>query len=711
MKGPRFSGEGVAAIHITLSREVRMLNRSNRIFPGCVLLASLSMASTALADTGQLAHAYPAANITIDGDLSEWADELPWHPIARKYDGGSMPDPADFSARYRVAYDVAERTVLVAIEVRDSSHFVDPDKAWTEQDTVILYVDPTHSTRGSGSWLYTVSGTQRDMQGTEATWDPVAASNSWARAEAAVVHENGRTTYEYRVQLDDAFAVGASYGIDLLLVDRDEEDADDDSSLFLWGPAGGKSRGAGRLADVILMPADRQAGTLEGQIGWAESEGLPADAEFPQRVRITSVDQPERWVHVDADDDGRYRVHLPAGAYEIDYPYDSFDNVWNLKVIAEVQTVTVHVRPERVTEAARLDVESFPEPDLIGENGILFDFDDDTASRIDAFVDAYMDHLKIPGVSIAVVKDGQIVYHRASGVKNWLTGDPVDDGTLFEAASITKIVFAFAVNRLAERGVIDLDKPLHEYLPFDDIAHDARYERITARHCLSHQTGFPNWARQNDDGIIDIKFHPGTKFGYSGEGFEYLGRVVSHITGKSLEEVLFEEVQVPMNCTDNMYFADRPELRAVASHGHFGSRPTAMNIPAAVGTAHSMHTEARVFADFLISLMEGRGLSDEGYAQMFDPQVEVPGDPAYRKVTWPMVYGLGFSQSMTPHGMSFGHGGSNDDFMCFCEAFPDANVAFVVFTNAHNGAKFNWRLRQFLVAGKSNSTDAVSPED
>ena len=78
----------------------------------------------------------------------------------------------------------------------------------------------------------------------------------------------------------------------------------------------------------------------------------------------------------------------------------------------------------------------------------------------------------------------------------------MDENTLFEAASVTKPVFSFAVQRLAERGVIDLDKPLYLYLPYPDIEYDERYKLMTARHVLTHRTGFPNWRWMNEDGKL-----------------------------------------------------------------------------------------------------------------------------------------------------------------------------------------------------------------
>ena len=141
-------------------------------------------------------------------------------------------------------------------------------------------------------------------------------------------------------------------------------------------------------------------------------------------------------------------------------------------------------------------------------------------------------------MSVAVIKDSKVVYHRGLGVRNTLTQDPVTDDTVFEAASMTKPVCAYIVLRLVDRGVLMLDTPLYTYLPYEDIAYDDRYKLITARMILTHRSGFPNWR----NGKLDIKFTPGTEFSYSGEGFVYLGKVIEKLTGKKLVQLCQEEV-------------------------------------------------------------------------------------------------------------------------------------------------------------------------
>ncbi|MFL6290755.1 MAG: serine hydrolase domain-containing protein [Thermoanaerobaculia bacterium] len=127
---------------------------------------------------------------------------------------------------------------------------------------------------------------------------------------------------------------------------------------------------------------------------------------------------------------------------------------------------------------------------------------------------------EIPGASMAVIRDGQVVWTGAAGVIAAGSTTPVRTDTVFRAASLTKPVFAYIVLRLADRGVIDLDAPLAGYIPYPRVEHDERHKRITARTVLSHTTGLPNWAWGEDH--IPFQFAPGEAWGYSGEGFVYL---------------------------------------------------------------------------------------------------------------------------------------------------------------------------------------------
>src|SRR4030095_4634441 len=103
-----------------------------------------------------------------------------------------------------------------------------------------------------------------------------------------------------------------------------------------------------------------------------------------------------------------------------------------------------------------------------------------------------MEEAVVPGLSIAVIKDAKLFWRRGFGVKDSSSKEPVDNDTMFEAASVSKTVFAYAVMKLCEKGVLALDTPLTKYTPDRVVESDPRLELITPRHVLSHSSGFQN---------------------------------------------------------------------------------------------------------------------------------------------------------------------------------------------------------------------------
>jgi len=284
-----------------------------------------------------------------------------------------------------------------------------------------------------------------------------------------------------------------------------------------------------------------------------------------------------------------------------------------------------------------------------------------------------------------------MIYHNTFGVKNSHTNETVNEETLFEAASVTKPVFAYVVLRLAEKDSIDLDKPLFEYLAFDGLEKYPEYKKMTARHVLTHRSGLPNWG-------VELKTIPGTTYGYSGEGFEYLKRVVTRIMAKDIEQILDDEL---INLLElyNMEFSDSEKLRKVVASGHFNSQPTLEPPPQQAGMAYSMHTESKAFSQFAIALLERKGLQAHTYAEFMKIHTEVP------KEDWDNQNiregaGLGIFIRESNYGNSFGHGGSNGDFKCLFEVYPDINMGYVVFTNSDTGDVLAGDLAELLVEGK-----------
>ncbi len=144
-------------------------------------------------------------------------------------------------------------------------------------------------------------------------------------------------------------------------------------------------------------------------------------------------------------------------------------------------------------------------------------------SKLDTTILQSMDKAGVTGLSCAIINDSVIVYRRAFGFRNKTTGVLNNQETIFSAASFSKTVFAYLVMLLVEDGIVDLDKPLQEYLDknlyeypnYEDLNGDRRTGLITARMVLSHSTGFPNWRFLTNDGKLKIMFEPGNSWLHS----------------------------------------------------------------------------------------------------------------------------------------------------------------------------------------------------
>jgi len=443
------------------------------------------------------------------------------------------------------------------------------------------------------------------------------------------------------------------------------------------------------------MPAKEKPATVSGSIAWNTNTTVPLPAE----VQLINTQHPERWVSVTVDSAGNYKAQLLAGKYSIKLPDAYMQRGDTVYATAQKEPVSVTLVAGSKVTAPAITIPFALAPDLLPVKGALHDFNAATAQQVDHFIETYQQYYQIPGVSLALIKDGRIVYYQTYGVRNTFTKEPVDSNTLFEAASVTKPVFAFAVQRLAERGVINLDTPLYRYLPYPDIAYDERYKLITAKHVLTHRTGFPNWRSMNADGRLDLKFTPGTQYSYSGEGFEYLKLVVEKVTGKKVEQVLQEEVIQPMGLY-HTFFSANDSLRRMKATGHFNMLPNYKELNESPGMAWSMCTEAKIFTRFMLYLMEQKGLSPQTYDSIFSKHSEYTYDPGEEKPKVPTYMGMSLEIRETPFGKSFGHGGNNGDFKCHFEVYKDLKMGYVIFTNSNTSDVLLQKIRQFLIDGR-----------
>jgi CubicO group peptidase (beta-lactamase class C family) len=329
---------------------------------------------------------------------------------------------------------------------------------------------------------------------------------------------------------------------------------------------------------------------------------------------------------------------------------------------------------------------------------------DSLANRI-AFL---MKAANVSGLAISVFNHNQPVYSRAFGLADVPGRVPLRDTTVLYGASESKMVFAYVVMQLVQEKILDLDKPLVSYLDsplvayhipgkwagYQDIAGDDRYTKITARMCLDHTTGFPNWRWFEADQKLRIKTDPGTRYSYSGEGLVLLQFVIEKITGKDYETIAQERVFKPLGMANTSYvWQTRFEGNFAYGHNAKGERyPLARRHKP--GAAGSMSTTLSDFTKFYTALINGNGLTPVSFNEMTRTQVTILSAQQFGPMshvdstgndTIKLGYGLGVGVFHTPYGRAFFKEGHDDGWGHYTVCYPDKQIAIVIFTNNDNG--------------------------
>ncbi len=293
---------------------------------------------------------------------------------------------------------------------------------------------------------------------------------------------------------------------------------------------------------------------------------------------------------------------------------------------------------------------------------------------------------RVPGLAFAIVRGGSIAETRAIGVRDASTGAPVDGNTIFEAASLSKPVFAYAVLQLVDAGLLSLDTPLSMYVP-NYVKDDPRAALITVRDVLSQSSGLPNWRSETNP--LRTYFIPGERFSYSGEGFVWLQRVVEKMTGQPLNEVVTRLVFDPLEMRQSSYIW-RADFEADFALPHDAEpAPGHKERPSKARSASTLHTTAADYARFLQAVLSGARLKPDTAKQWLEPQVRLrqrciqclatDAADSDQHIAWGLGWGL------EPDGGSFFHWGDNGQFKAFVIGSMKDHSALVVFTNGSNG--------------------------
>lgn len=284
---------------------------------------------------------------------------------------------------------------------------------------------------------------------------------------------------------------------------------------------------------------------------------------------------------------------------------------------------------------------------------------------------------KIPALGIGYIREGKIDEVTVYGQLQ--KGRPADEKAIFTIASLTKPITAMIVLKLVDRGIWNLDEPIYKYWLDADVANDPRLKKLTTRIILSHRSGFPNWRWENKDGKLSFKFEPGTKYSYSGEGFEYLRKAIESKFKKSLSVLASELIFKPLQMKDTKYIWDNSvdETRFARRYDKNGTL-LIENKNTVANAAYGVLTTVEDYLKFLIYVMNGAGVKKKLYNEMLSNKSQIKNH---------QYFGLGWMIDEIKSENVITHGGVDNGTQTIVFILPKSKKGLVIFTNSANGSE------------------------
>jgi CubicO group peptidase (beta-lactamase class C family) len=320
-------------------------------------------------------------------------------------------------------------------------------------------------------------------------------------------------------------------------------------------------------------------------------------------------------------------------------------------------------------------------------------------AAIDEKARALMAQEDVKGMALALVENGEVKHVAAYGYRNVQREEPLEADTIMYGASLTKTAFAYMVLQLVDDGRFDLDRPLASYLPkpleeyedYLDIAEDERRNRLTARHVLTHSTGFHNFRWLEDDRKLRFHFEPGARYAYSGEGFYLLQLALEDGLGldvkAEMQTRIYDRFHMP-----NTSMQWREDFAGNLADGYdmdgkFEPHDERSNVSAAGSMDTTIADQAKMWA----GMVRGEGLSAESRAEFVRPQLAITTENQFpplwetfdaRGEEFSLSAGLGLVTYQGEHGLSWFKGGHNDWTGNFAVCQEETKRCLVMLSNS-----------------------------
>jgi len=307
--------------------------------------------------------------------------------------------------------------------------------------------------------------------------------------------------------------------------------------------------------------------------------------------------------------------------------------------------------------------------------------------RVDRFVGEQMQEQRVPGISLAIVKDGSLVVAKGYGESNVEHHVPVTAETIFQSGSVGKQFTAAAVMLMVEEGRLALEDPITKYLPDAP----ASWKPIRVRHLLTHTSGIPDYAVDSFDYRHDAteeeltrmmyaltpQFEPGAKWEYSNTGYLLLGAIIHKVSGRFYGDLLAERIFRPLGMSTARVISEAD----IVPHRAAGYQLLDGQLKNQDWVAPSLNTTAdgALYLSTLDMVAWDKGLragailKPESWKQVYTP-VRLASGESY-------PYGFGWSVNTRAGAPLYSHGGSWQGFKAYIARYLGADMTIILFAN------------------------------
>jgi CubicO group peptidase (beta-lactamase class C family) len=328
---------------------------------------------------------------------------------------------------------------------------------------------------------------------------------------------------------------------------------------------------------------------------------------------------------------------------------------------------------------------------------------------LDELADQAMKQWKVPGVAIAVVGDGKVIYAKGYGYRDFENKLPVTTGTLFPIGSITKSFTALTFAILKDEGKVDWDQPVRTYLPEFDMNDVVATERATPRDLFSHRTGLPRhdfvWYSSDftrDDLVARLRYLKPNKsfrsaYQYNNLTVMTMGYLEGKLTELGWEGAIRQRIFTPLGMTHSNLSVEEIEKTDDHALPYELKKEVVTKVPFhninAIGPAGSINSSVDDMSHYLaFQLGDGkygdkRIVSESNLREMHSPQTAIPDPPPAFSLPGLGHFSYGLAWVVTSyrgHNLVW-HNGGIDGFYALLSMLPDDHIGVVVLTNLPHG--------------------------